>query len=99
MTFAEDLITDLDTFFDTDEFAVVATLAGGGTIRVILTPAFMETLGVENMELEIEAKYSDISALVQNSTLVIGGITYYVMQTPVNDGTGTARIPLSKSQA
>lgn len=98
MSLAEDLITDLDAFFDTAEFAVVATLAGGGTIRVILTPAFMETLGVENMELEIEAKHSDISALVQNSTLVIGGITYYVMQTPIDDGTGIARLPLSKSQ-
>jgi hypothetical protein len=98
MSLAEDLLTDLDTFFDTAEFAVVATLAGGGTIRVIPIPRFMETLGIENMELEIEAKYSDISALVQNSTLVIGGITHYVMQTPVNDGTGAARIPLSKSQ-
>jgi len=98
MSLAEDLLTDLDTFFDTAEFAVVATLAGGGTIRVIPIPRFMETLGIENMELEIEAKYSDISALVQNSTLVIGGITHYVMQTPVNDGTGAVRIPLSKSQ-
>lgn len=98
MTLAEDLITDLDTFFDTTEFAVVATLAGGGTIRVILTPAFMETLSVENMEIEIEAKYSDVSALVQNSTLVIGGVTYYLMQTPIDDGTGIAKLALSKSQ-
>jgi hypothetical protein len=98
MTLAEDLLTDLDTFLDTDEFAVMATLTGGGTIRVILTPAFMEVLGVENMELEVEAKYSDISALVQNSTLVIGGVTYYIMQTPIDDGTGIARLPLSKNQ-
>ena len=98
MTFKTDIIDDLDTFFDTDEFAVVATLAGGGTIRVISIPTFMETLGVENMEMEIEAKYSDISTLVQNSTLVIGGVTHYVMQTPIDDGTGAARIPLSKSQ-
>lgn len=97
MTLADDLITDLDTFFDTDEFAVVATLAGGGTIRIILTPAFLETLGVENMELEIEAKYSDVSTLVQNSTLVIDGVTYYVMQTPIDDN-GIARIPLSKHE-
>lgn len=98
MTFKTDIIDDLDTFFDEDEFAVVATLAGGGTIRVIPIPTYMETLGVENMEMEIEAKYSDVSALVQNSTLVIGGVTHYVMQTPVNDGTGAIRIPLSKSQ-
>lgn len=98
MSLADDLITDLDTFFDTDEFAVMATLAGGGTIRVILTPAFMETLGVENMELEIEAKYSDVSALIHNSTLVINGVTYYVIQTPIDDGTGIAKLALSKNQ-
>jgi hypothetical protein len=98
MSLADDLITDLDTFLDTDEFAVVATLAGGGTIRIILTPAFMETLGVENMDIEIEAKYSDVSALVQNSTLVIDDVTYYVMQTPIDDGTGVAKLALSKNQ-
>lgn len=98
MSLAEDLITDLDTFFDTDEFAVLATLAGGASIRIIPTPAFMETLGIENMELEIEAKYFDVSALVQNSTLVIGGVTYYVMQTPIDDGTGVAKLALSKDQ-
>lgn len=98
MSLADDLITDLDTFLNTDEFAVVATLAGGGTIRIILTPAFLETLGVENMELEIEAKYSDVSALAPNSTLVIGGATYYVMQTPIDDGTGITRLALSKHE-
>jgi len=98
MTLADDLLTDLPTFFDTSEFAVVATLSGGATINVIKTASFAETLGVENVDLEISAKYSDVSALAQNSTIAIGGVTYYVMRTPIDDGSGTASIPLSKSQ-
>ena len=93
MTFWED---DLDYVFN--DFSVTGTLSGGSTIKVIKNATFAETLGVENVDLEILAKYSDVSALVQNSTITIGGVTYYVMRAPIDDGSGVASIPLSKSQ-
>ena len=98
MTVALDLLSDLDVFFDTDEFAVAATLSGAISIKVVKSPAFAETLGIENSDLEVLAKYSDVSALVQNSTITIGGVTYYVMRKPIDDGSGVVSIPLSKSQ-
>jgi hypothetical protein len=93
MTFWED---DLDYFFN--DFSITATLASGTSIKVIENVSFTETLGIENVDLEILAKYSDVSALVQNSTVAIGGVTYYVMRAPINDGSGIASIPLSKTQ-
>jgi hypothetical protein len=97
MNLGDVIISDLDTYFDTNEFAVSAILAGGGIIKVIKDSSFIETLGVENAELGIHAKYSDVSALVQNSTIAIGSVTYYVMQTPIDDGTGVISLLLSKS--
>ena len=93
MTFWED---DLDYFFN--DFSVDGTLAAGTTIKVIKNATYAETLGIENVDLDILAKYSEVSALVQNSTIAIGGVTYYVMRAPINDGSGVASIPLSKTQ-
>ena len=93
MTFWED---DLDYFFN--DFSVDGTLADGTTIKVIKNSTYAETLGIENVDLDILAKYSEVSTLVQNSTIAIGGVTYYVMSAPINDGSGVASIPLSKTQ-
>ncbi len=98
MSLLETAESDLDTFFDTDGFAILATLSGGESIKIIKGSSFSETLGIENVDLEIVARYSEVSALVQNSTITIGGVTYYVMRTPIDDGSGIASIPLSKSQ-
>ena len=98
MNLRDTIILDLDTYFDTNEFAVSAILADDRTITVIKDFSFIETLGVENVDVGILAKYSDVSALVQNSTITIGGIIYYVMQTPIDDGTGVISLLLSKSQ-
>ena len=89
-------VDDADYFFN--DFGITATLASGASIKVIKNASFAETLGIENVDLEISAKYSDVSALVQNSTITIGGVTYYVMRKPMDDGTGIVTIPLSSSQ-
>jgi hypothetical protein len=98
MSLADDMIDDLVISFDTNEFAASAILAGGVTIKIIKDFSFIETLGVENVDVGILAKYSDVSALVQNSTITIGGVIYYVMQTPIDDGTGVVSLLLSKNQ-
>jgi hypothetical protein len=103
MTFAADMVTDLATFFNTDEFAVSATLTVGAVVtypKVIFSAPF-RSLNPANGEIESTApearcKTSDVSSAVHGSTLVIGGVTYKVIgKQPVEDAIETILI-LSK---
>ena len=95
MTLAADLLTDLETFFNKDEFAVETTLASSTKINVLFDYNPEQALGIENAELIVTAKYSDISALMNGSTMVIGGITYYLLSIPKNED-GIATFKLSR---
>ena len=79
MTLRTDILTDLNTVFDTDDFAEEATLSGGSTVNGIVHEPYEDALGVQNASLTFTGKTSDLSALVHGSTLVIGGITFYVI--------------------
>ena len=85
--------TDLDLFFD--DFSVVAT-SGNNTINVLFdrNPEVALT-AVETADILVTAKTTDVSALVSGSTLVIGGVTYYVEKNEP-DGTGISILTLSK---
>ncbi len=87
MTFAADMVTDLSTFFNTDDFAVSATLTVGAvvtTIKVIFSAPFSSmspaTGQIETTQPEARCKTSDVTAAVHGSTLVIGGVTYKVIK-------------------
>jgi hypothetical protein len=79
LTLRSEVLDDLNTIFDSDDFAEVATLSGGGTVNGIVNEPYEDALGVENASLTFTGKTSDLSALVHGSTMVIGGITYYVI--------------------
>jgi len=91
------MLEDLgDTVFDTDDFAVVATLADASTINVLFDRNPEIALGaIETGAIIATAKTSDVSVLVSGSTLVIGGVTYYVEKNEP-DGTGISILTLSK---
>ncbi len=89
---------DLDVFFNTNDFAVSATLAGGSTIKVIFDRNPEVALsGIEGAKIVVQAKTSDVSALVAGSTMVIASVTYYILKNEP-DGTGVSILTLSEDQ-
>lgn len=91
MAFAE----DLTVFFDTDEFAVLATPSGGGAaFAVIFDKEYLAQIGVSTTGPAALARASDVSSLTpRTSTLTIEGTTYTVTDVQP-DGTGLALVPL-----
>jgi hypothetical protein len=86
MTLAADMVTDLSTFFNTDDFAVSATLTVGSvvtTVNVIFSAPYSgmspATGMIETTKPEARCKTADVSGVVHGSTLVIGGMTYNVI--------------------
>lgn len=96
MTLRADILTDLDTIFDPDDFAEQVTLATGEIVNGIIHEPYEDTLGVENYSITFTGKTSDLSELVHGDTLVIGEITYYVIGIE-NIRIGTTLLKLSKS--
>ena len=96
MAFAE----DLSPFFDTDGFAVEATV-GAATINVIFDRAHIAALtglagGIDGTQPMALAQSSDVTAqsIARDTALVIGGTTYYVTSIQP-DGTGVSLLVLS----
>jgi hypothetical protein len=92
-----DMLTDLDTIYNDDDFAVEATLADGTKINVILRVNRSDTFGIENAGILMSGKYADLSECVQRDTIIIGGTTYYLLESPQNTGTGRTTIKLSQN--
>jgi hypothetical protein len=101
---------DLTAFFDTDEFAVLATPSGGGAaFAVIFDREHIGALGGEisaNQPVAL-ARAADASSLTANSStlaiagsdhhpVVVGTVTYNVRDVQP-DGTGLSLIVLEKA--
>lgn len=99
MTFKSQMVDDLQTFVNVDEFAVAAVytptlddplISGSVSCYVILEhdadlgPAGFEAEIVE-IGISIEALYSDVGAPKRGSTFVIAGTTYTVKRVVDND--------------
>jgi len=99
MSLSQDLTTDLDTFLDTTDFAVAATLNGTTAINVIFDAAY-EAVNLQTGEVEGAApvaicKSSDVSGVSHGDTLDVNGTTYYVRGIQP-DGTGLTTLILSE---
>ena len=98
MTLKNDLITDLTTFLNSDEFAVEVTY-GAATIKGIFDNAFIadtqDGIEVETRVPQVTIKTSDISGLVHGDTLNINATVYNVIGIEP-DGTGVTRVLLSQ---
>lgn len=100
MTFSEEALNDLDTFFNSDEFGVLA-LYGSVEVVVVLwngyKPTALYDFQVDNTDPYAIGKASDFADAKKNETLIIGGITYYIDPQPP-DGTGVIHLNLSRSR-
>lgn len=92
---------DLAGFFDADDFAVTATLTGGGTVEGIFDAEYYAALdgiagvAVESSQPAFTAPTSDLSGVGQGDTLTIDGATYEVVEVKP-DGTGVTTLRLLK---
>lgn len=98
------MISETDVFLNTDDFAeeVMVTVKGALTSSVIdclfNEPGQSVAVGNEQVITTVptaDCKTTDVSALVQGSTLVRGGVTYYVDQN-IPQGDGFSRLILSR---
>lgn len=106
MSLASQLSTDLNVFFDTDDFAVSGTYTPSGgsatVIKVILDQPFaavdpLTGVSIDTHDFEAICRYSDVSAAGPGATVVISETTYYVTNQPQRMSDGKmARLTLSK---
>lgn len=92
MSLDELLLSDLDTLFDADEFAVEATI-GGATVRGILDDEYIEDADIAGTRPVLVCKTADVAAVDQGDTVTIDGTDYEVV-IPQPDGTGVTRLVL-----
>jgi hypothetical protein len=95
---------DLVAFFDTDAFAQTATYTRIGypsvSISVIFDSEYSVVEGVVETGMGVPApqalcKSSDVANASRGDTLLVGGMTYYVLEVKP-DGTGVTTLVLSK---
>jgi hypothetical protein len=84
----------VDSFFLEDTLTVSCTF-GSSTLKVHFVNEYDQTLMSEQQGPGIYCKTSDISAMTHSSSVVIGGVTYYVQEI-MPDGTGISFVRLSK---
>jgi hypothetical protein len=94
MTLAADMITDLDVFLNSDEFAVSATY-GATTTKVLLTKEDGNALGMDGTIIVIEGKTSVFSAAKPGDAITVSGTAHKIKTPPFHDGTGMTRMELS----
>lgn len=85
---------DLSVFFDTDDFAIAATV-GATTVPVIFDAAFLEQLGVASTNPTALAKASDSAAAV-GATIVISAVSYTIRGREPQDDGATVLLQLEK---
>lgn len=98
MSLKDDILTDLDTFLDTDEFGVEVAY-GSGIIKGIFDNVFIADqqgeVDVETLQPQVTVKTSDVSGIAQGDTMTIDSVDYNVIGIQP-DGTGLTNILLSK---
>ena len=95
MTLKDDLLSDLDTFIDDDDFAVDVTF-NAVTFSGIFDNAFEVVVdNVETTQPMVRVKDTDITGMVHDSVVTINSIAYNVTALRP-DGTGLTRVLLSQ---
>ena len=101
---ALDFASDLDSIFDTDEYAQTATYIRQGyasaQITVIFDNEYSVTLDVGEPGMGVPSpqalcKTADVADASRGDTFVVGGTTYYVQEVQL-DGTGVTTLILSR---
>lgn len=93
----------VDEFFDTGDFAVVATYtpAGGSpvSIKVVFDAPFaiteVEGMQYQNIDPVAHCRTADVANATDEATLIINGVTYRVKEVQP-DGGGVTNLALTK---
>ena len=98
--FAQQLIDDLDIFFDpTGGFAVTAVYTpAGGTprnINILFDKEAMPEMGMIANRIYCEAKTSDVIVSAPGDTIQIAGVTYKIKEPPHHTAAGTSLLELT----
>jgi len=89
---------DLTAFFNTDEFAIAATLQGSATpVNVIFDAAHLEALGVSSANPVALAVASDVADGDIGKTLTINAVVYTIRDRQPQDDGATVLLQLSKN--
>ena len=89
---------DLTAFFDTDDFAIAATLQGSATaVNVIFDAAHLEALGVSSANPVALCKAADVSDADIGKTLTIDAVVYTIRDRQPWDDGATVLLQLSKN--
>jgi hypothetical protein len=93
MTLAE----DIKVFFDTDDFASVATI-GTANLRVkgILSREYVESLGVETKMWTFRCAAADVPSIRHDDAVVIDTTTYHVVGREPQDTGSTILLVLEE---
>jgi len=98
MTFKADIITDLDTFINADEFAVDITY-NAATIQGVFDDEFSSAvqgeMGIESTVPQVQVKTSDVPTVAHGETMTINSTVYNIIGIQP-DGTGMTLILLSE---
>lgn len=104
MTLKADMITDLDEFFNVNEFAdaaiytpafIAPAIAAPVTIKVIINKEYDAMSGVGGFRYYAQAKTADVAAAKSGETLVIDSVTYKIKEPPHYNDDGISEIELS----
>lgn len=94
MTLAADILTDLDVFLNSDEFAVSATF-GATTTKVLLDKEDGNLLGMDGTRITIQGKTSVFSTAKPGDAITVAGTSYKVKNPPFHGTDGMSIIELS----
>jgi hypothetical protein len=86
---------DLDAFFDVDEFAVTAAVAGVSVYGLFDRP-HAEDIEVSGYSPALYCKTSDVSAAVEGDAVTVNGTDYTVIGIE-DDGTGVTKLILREA--
>ena len=105
MTLKQQMIADLDIFFNTDEFAeeITYTPAGGSATTITMIPdaqnAGIQSVAPESDSMIIYVKTSDVPSPNYKDTFTINGEVWYLranLSGGANDG--TRQLEISRSE-
>ncbi|MCK4620719.1 MAG: hypothetical protein KAT62_00750 [Desulfuromonadales bacterium] len=88
MTLREQMQSDLDAIYTSDEFAELIMLAGATVTAIIGIPeeTSEQSIAVRNVALTLSVRVSEVPVVNRGAVAVIGGATYRVLGDPLNDG-------------
>ena len=88
--------SDLDFFFDTDEFGINADFSGSPVRGIIDNPRELIDLGIDAERVEFTCRTSDVQNVQEGASLTIDGVSLTVVDRD-DDGTGITTLQLRKA--